>query len=87
MRLEVQATRRDADLIRASAKTPGNESEKAKVLRSTLVKAPVHSEIKIAFDVFGSDLPDEVFADVFEQQRQWMVARIHRIGRMVEAWA
>jgi hypothetical protein len=36
-----------------------------------LVKALAHSEIKTAFDVFGSDLPDEVFADVFEQPRQW----------------
>ena len=48
-------------------------SEKAKVLRSTLVKALVHPEIRTAFDVFGSDLPDKVFAGVFEQprQRQW----------------
>ncbi len=65
--------RRDADLIRALAETLRNESEKAKVLRSTLVEALVDSEIKTAFDVFGSDLPDEAFADVFEQprQRQW----------------
>ncbi len=73
VRLEVQAARRDADLIRALAETLRSESEKAKVLRSTLVNALVHSEIKTAFDVFGSDLPEEVFADVFEQprQRQW----------------
>jgi hypothetical protein len=37
------------------------------------VKALVHPEIRTAFDVFGSDLPNEVFAGVFEQprQRQW----------------
>ena len=73
MRLEVQAPKRDADLIRALAETLRDESEKAKALRSTLVKALVHPEIRTAFDVFGSDLPDEVFAGVFEQprQRQW----------------
>ena len=73
VRLEVQAPKRDADLIRALAEMLRDESEKAKVLRSTLVKALVHPEIRTAFDVFGSDLPDEVFAGVFEQprQRQW----------------
>ena len=59
VRLEVQAARRDADLIRALAETLRSKSEKAKVLRSTLVNALVHSEIKTAFDVFGSDLPEE----------------------------
>ena len=73
MRLEVQAPKRDANLIRALAETLRDESVKVKVLRSTLVKALVHPEIRTAFDVFGSDLPDEVFAGVFEQarQRQW----------------
>jgi hypothetical protein len=70
VRLEVQAPKRDADLIRALAETLRDESEKAKALRSTLVKALVHPEIRTAFDVFGSDLPDEVFAGVFEQPRQ-----------------
>lgn len=73
MRLEVQAPKRDANLIRALAETLRDESVKVKVLRSTLVKALVHPEIRTAFDVFGSDLPNEVFAGVFEQprQRQW----------------
>jgi len=70
MRLEVQARKRDADLIRALAETLRSESEKAKTLRSTLVQSLVHPEIRTAFDVFGSDLPDEVFAGVFEQSRQ-----------------
>ena len=48
VRLEVQAARRDADLIRALVETLRDEFEKAKVLRSTLVKALVHSEIKTA---------------------------------------
>ena len=57
----------------ALAETLRDESVKVKVLRSTLVKALVHPEIRTAFDVFGSDLPNEVFAGVFEQprQRQW----------------
>ena len=73
MRLEVQAPKRDANLIRALAETLRDESVKVKVLRSTLVKALVHPQIRTAFDVFGSDLPNEVFAGVFEQprQRQW----------------
>jgi hypothetical protein len=71
--LEVQASKKDADLIRALADTLRDESEKARAVRSTLLNALVHSEIRTAFDVFGSDLPDEVFAGVFEQprQRQW----------------
>jgi hypothetical protein len=28
------------------------------------------SEVKTAFNIFGSDLPDEVFAGVFEHARQ-----------------
>jgi hypothetical protein len=30
----------------------------------------MNPEMKTAFDVFGSELPDEVFADVFDQPRQ-----------------
>ena len=73
VRLEVQAAKSDAALIRAVAEMLRDESEKAKALRSTLVKALVHPDVRTAFDVFGSDLPDETFAGVFEQprQRQW----------------
>jgi len=70
VRLEVQAHQKDADLIRALAETLRGESERAKALRSTLVQSLVHPEMRTAFDVFGSDLPDEVFAGVFEQPRQ-----------------
>jgi hypothetical protein len=70
VRLEVQARQRDADLIRALAETLRSESEKAKTLRSTLVQSLVLPEIRTAFDVFGSDLSDEVFAGVLEQSRQ-----------------
>jgi hypothetical protein len=32
--------------------------------------AQTHPEVKTAFDVFGSELSDEVFAGVFDQPRQ-----------------
>jgi len=69
VRVEVQAARGDAGLIRALADTLRGEPEQAKVLRSTLEKALIDPEIKTAFDVFGSDLPDEAFSGVFDQPR------------------
>ena len=70
VRVEVQAARRDAGLIRALAETLRGEASKAEALRSTLAKALPHPEVKTAFDVFGSELPDETFAGVFDQPRQ-----------------
>ncbi len=70
VRVEVQAPRSDAALIRAVAETLRSKPEKAKALRSTLEKALVDTEITTAFDVFGSDLPDDAFAGVFDQPRQ-----------------
>jgi hypothetical protein len=70
VRVEVQAPKRDAGLIRALAETLRGETGKAHALRSTLAKAIMNPEVKTAFDIFGSDLPDEVFADVFDQPRQ-----------------
>lgn len=69
VRIEVQATRADAELIRALAKTLRNKPEKARVLRSTLERALIDPEVKTAFDVFGSDLPDDAFDGVFDQTR------------------
>jgi hypothetical protein len=69
-RVEVQAPRQDVALIRALAETLREHSEKANALRSTLAKALTNPELKTAFDVFGSDLPDEVFAGIFDQPRQ-----------------
>jgi hypothetical protein len=69
VRVEVQAAKGDAGLIRAVAETLRSKPEKAKALRSTLEKALLDSEVKTAFDVFGSDLPDEAFAGVFDQPR------------------
>jgi hypothetical protein len=67
VRVEVQAPKRDASLIRALAEMLRGRAEKAEALRSTLAKALMHPEVKTAFDVFGSELPDEVFAGVFDR--------------------
>jgi hypothetical protein len=70
VRVEVQAPKKDAGLIRALAETLRGKTEKAEALRSVLTKALVHPEVKTAFDVFGSELPDEAFTGVFDQPRQ-----------------
>src|SRR5216683_2744109 len=77
VRVEVQAPRKDVGLIRALAETLRGEAEKAEALRSTLAKALIHPEVKTAFDVFGSELPDETFADVFDQPRQRDWREVH----------
>lgn len=69
VRVEVQAPSGDAGLIRALAETLRSKPERAKALRSTLAQALVDPEIRTAFDIFGSDLPDDAFAGVFDQPR------------------
>jgi hypothetical protein len=73
VRVEVQAKRSDAGLIRALAETLRTDPEKAKVIRSTLQQSVLEPEVRTAFDIFGSDLPDEAFAGVFDQprSREW----------------
>jgi len=68
--MEVQATKKDAGLIRALAAKLRNQSEGADILRSTLTHALLDPKIKTAFDVFGSDLPDEAFTGVFDHPRR-----------------
>jgi hypothetical protein len=70
VRVEVQASKKDAGLIRALAQTLRGKAEKAEALRSALAKALIRPEVKTAFDVFGSELPDEAFTGVFDQPRQ-----------------
>ena len=70
VRVEVQAPKKDAGLIRALAETLRGKAGKADALRSALTKALLHPEVKSAFDIFGSDLPDETFAGIFDQPRQ-----------------
>jgi hypothetical protein len=70
VRIEVQAQKKDAGLIRALAETLRGPTDKAEALRSTLAKAVINPKVRTAFDVFGSELPDETFAGVFDQPRQ-----------------
>jgi hypothetical protein len=70
VRVEVQAPRQDASLIRAVAETLRGGAETAEALRSTLAKALRHPEVTTAFDIFGSELSDEAFAGVFDRPRQ-----------------
>jgi hypothetical protein len=70
VRVEVQARKQDASLIRALAETLRGRAEKAEALRSALAKALVHPGAKTAFDIFGSELPDEAFAGVFDGARR-----------------
>jgi hypothetical protein len=69
VRVEVQAAKKDAGLLRALAETLRSGTEQAEALRSTLAGALLHPEIKTAFDIFGSDLPDEIFGGVFDHAR------------------
>jgi hypothetical protein len=70
VRLEVQAPKTDVGLIRAVAQTLRGEPGKAKALRLMLENTLVGRDVKTAFDIFGSDLPDSAFAGVFDQPRQ-----------------
>jgi len=70
VRVEVQTARSDVGLFRALAERLRGQSDKAKALRSMLEKVLIEPELKTAFDVFGSDLPDRIFAGVFDQPRQ-----------------
>lgn len=70
VRVEVQAARGDSGLIRALAETLRGDPARAKTLRSALEQALIDPQVKTAFDLFGSDLPDEAFAGVFDQPRQ-----------------
>ena len=70
VRVEVQAPKKDAGLIRALAETLRGKTKEAETLRSTLAKAVMPPELRTAFDIFGSELPDDAFAGVFDQPRQ-----------------
>ena len=70
VRVEVQAPKKDAGLIRALAETLRGKPERAAALRSILARALIHPEVKTAFEIFGSELPDEAFAGVLDQPRQ-----------------
>ena len=69
VRLEVQAAVSDGPLIRALAETLRGESERADAVRAKLREALGPSEAQSAFGIFGSELPDDVFENVFEASR------------------
>lgn len=70
VRVEVQAARSDAGLIRALARTLRGEPASANAVRAVLEAALAEPGAKTAFDVFGTDLPDETFEGVFDQPRR-----------------
>ncbi|MET4070939.1 hypothetical protein ABID58_005749 [Bradyrhizobium sp. S3.2.6] len=70
VRVEVQAAKKDASLIRALAETLRDKPERAAALRSMLASALLNPEVRTAFDVFGSELPDDAFEGVFDQPRR-----------------
>lgn len=70
VRVEIQAAKGDTGLIRALAETLRGEPKRARALRSTLEQALSDPQVKTAFDVFAADMPDEAFADIFDQPRQ-----------------
>ena len=69
VRVEVQARRSDAVLIRAAAAALRAATPRSKQLRHALESALAGTSVRTAFDIFGSDLPDEVFEGVFDQPR------------------
>ena len=69
VRVETQVARGDAGLVRAVAETLRRGSAPAARLRSALESALVDQKVKNAFDVFGSDLPDDAFEGIFDQAR------------------
>jgi hypothetical protein len=70
VRVEVQAAKKDASLIRALAETLRDKPERAAALRSTLASALLNPDIRTAFDIFGSELPDDAFEGVFDRPRR-----------------
>ncbi len=70
VRVEVLAPKKDAGLIRALAERLRGKPETAEALRSIPAKALINPAAKTAFDIFGSDLPEEAFAGVFDQPRK-----------------
>lgn len=70
VRVEVQTKPGDSALIRRIAEELRADTQRAQALRQKL-KASLGDgdRSKTAFDIFRSDLPDEVFDGVFEQRR------------------
>lgn len=70
VRVEVQARKADAGLIKSVARTLRADTQKATGLRRTLESALRGGEQKSIREVFRSDLPDSAFDGVFDQPRR-----------------
>lgn len=69
VRVEVQAPKADAPLIKALAQTLRDDHARADAVRAAVERALGHAQPQTAFDIFGSGLPDEAFAGVFDHVR------------------
>jgi hypothetical protein len=49
---------------------PEGGPENAQSPRATPPPAPAPPQARTAFDIFGSDLPDEAFDEIFDQPRE-----------------
>jgi hypothetical protein len=70
LRVEVQVPAIDAALLRELAAILRGEPDAAQVLRVQLRTAVAGPRASAVFDIFGSDLPDEYFDGVFEENRR-----------------
>lgn len=68
VRVEVQTTPADTALIRQIARELRGDAQRARLLREKLKASLGTQRAKTAFDIFGSDLPDEAFEGVFERE-------------------
>ena len=73
VRVEVQAAKADAALIRGIAETLRSDPEKAEAIRTSVRGLLRTTSTGTALDLFGSDLPDEAFEGVFTaaRDRRW----------------
>jgi hypothetical protein len=69
VRVEVQAMPGDTALIRKIAEELRGDTQRARTLREKLKASLSDGQPRTAFDIFRSDLPDEVFDGVFERDR------------------
>ncbi len=70
VRLEVQVPAADVTLVRELAVALRGEPEMARDVRAKLQTALAEPDGRSVLDVFGSDLPDEYFEGVFDEDRK-----------------
>jgi hypothetical protein len=70
VRVEVQIPAIDAALVRDLAAVLRGEPKAAQTLRTQLRAVVAAPRASAVFDIFGSDLPDSVFDNVFEHDHR-----------------